>query len=225
MMDMRLTKSSRVAGVPAPAARALMRKARLVELYTEYAEDMLGRAGVDQPSQALRQLLEGGYLQPGQGKEETVTTTTAGNALAMASFAPPITRATAERLVSGLVERAGQYNDDRSKPRFIRRIRLFGSYLDPAMDRLGDVDVELTTERRRGLPDQELVDYGRQSGKDFSSMMQELMWPDVELRRALIGGSRAISVHDSGEDIERFTDRIQTIFESDQRSDTAWRRS
>lgn len=222
MLSMRLLKSSLVAGVPAPAARTLMRAARMVELYTEYAEEVLARAGVDQPAQALKQLVEGGYLDAGTDGQETVTTTTAGNAVAMASFARPITRATAGRLVTSLVARATEYNQDRCKPRFIRRIRLFGSYLEPAVERLGDIDVELTIESRDGLSPEELTAYGRDSDKTFSNRMCELFWPDEELRRFLAGGSRAYSFHTSEEGIEQFTDQINTVFEAAQRPETSW---
>lgn len=120
MTNMRLTKSSLVAGVPAPAARDLVRQARRVELRTVHAEGVLAQTGVDKPAEALKQLVEDGYLHHGQDGQETATTAMAGNAPAMASFARPITRATAERLVTGLLERAAQYNRDRSKPRFVR---------------------------------------------------------------------------------------------------------
>lgn len=74
--------------------------------------------------------------------------TTLGNAMAMASFGKPISRNTADRLVVGLVERAAEYNADL----FIERIRIFGSYLRPETDPLGDIDVELSYGRRTSKP-------------------------------------------------------------------------
>ena len=36
------------------------------------------------------------------------------------------------------------YNADPGKPMFINTLRLFGSYLSPEIDPIGDVDIELT---------------------------------------------------------------------------------
>lgn len=60
-------------------------------------------------------------------------TTIEGNALTMASFGKPISRKTADRLVSGLLERAHAYNADPDKPLFINALKVFGSYLSPEM--------------------------------------------------------------------------------------------
>lgn len=75
-----------------------------------------------------------------------------GNALAMASFGKPISRKTAERLVSGLLERAQTYNADPDKPMFVNTLRVFGSDLSPEIDPIGDVDIELTYGRRITRP-------------------------------------------------------------------------
>jgi predicted nucleotidyltransferase len=58
----------------------------------------------------------------------------------MASFGKPIRRRTADGLVAGMLGRAREYK----KPLYIERLRIFGSYLDPRIDPLGDVDVELS---------------------------------------------------------------------------------
>jgi predicted nucleotidyltransferase len=66
----------------------------------------------------------------------------------MASFGRPISRKTADRLVIELLQRARAYNADPSKPMFIDTLRVFGSYLDPDIDPVGDIDIELTYGRR-----------------------------------------------------------------------------
>jgi hypothetical protein len=64
-----------------------------------------------------------------------------GNALAMAGFGKPISRKTSDRLVSELLERARAYNANQGKPLFIDALRVFGSYLAPQINPLGDVDI------------------------------------------------------------------------------------
>jgi predicted nucleotidyltransferase len=62
----------------------------------------------------------------------------------MASFAKPISRATAERLLVGLLDRAAAWNAKPDKLVSIDEVLVFGSYLDPTIDRLGDVDIAVT---------------------------------------------------------------------------------
>ena len=52
---------------------------------------------------------------------------------------------------------------------FINTLRVFGSYLSPEIDPLGDVDIELTYGRR--ITDQKaLADYTRASGRSLTRM-------------------------------------------------------
>lgn len=58
----------------------------------------------------------------------------------MASFGRPISLKTADRLVIGLLGWARTYNADPSKPMFIDTLRAFGSYLNPDIDPVVDVE-------------------------------------------------------------------------------------
>src|SRR5258708_31883736 len=75
-------------------------------------------------------------------------TTVQGNALAQASFGRPISRATAERHLVQVIERAVTYNADPSHLLTVKEIAAFGSYLDPDADRLGDLDIAVNIPRR-----------------------------------------------------------------------------
>jgi len=57
-------------------------------------------------------------------------TTIKGNALAQASFGKPISRATAMRHLTQVIERARSYNADPARLLTIAEIAVFGSYLD-----------------------------------------------------------------------------------------------
>ena len=59
----------------------------------------------------------------------------------LASFGKPIGGKTADRLGAVMLDSAREYNADSSKPLFLERLRIFGSYLDTSLDPLGDVDV------------------------------------------------------------------------------------
>ena len=66
-------------------------------------------------------------------------TTVKGNALANASFGKPISRATATRLLSQVIDRARAYNADPARLLTVAEIVIFGSYLDNAVNPLGDL--------------------------------------------------------------------------------------
>jgi len=91
----------------------------------------------------------------------------------MASFGKPISRKTADRLVSGLVDRAREYKADDGRPLFIAQIRIFGNYLQQDIDQLGDVDVELSSGRR--ITDPKAVgEYTKAIGGTFGSYIDQL---------------------------------------------------
>lgn len=139
-------------------------------------------------------------------------TTIQGNVLAMASFGKPISRKTADRLVSGLLERAQTYNADPDKPLFITTLRVYGSYLSPEIDPIGDIDIELTYGRR--ITDQKAMsEYTRASGRSFNTYMDQLLWPQTELVQHLKKRSAFINI--TLEDITRITDRSDTIYSID----------
>lgn len=125
----------------------------------------------------------------------------------MAGFGKPITRKTADRLVAGVLERARSYNSDPTKPLAITRLRAFGSYLNPRIDPLGDVDIELLTARRPGY---DPFGYGKASGRKFNTFMDHLLWADTEVARHLANRSAAINI--STEDVDHIGAETRIIY-------------
>lgn len=211
---MRVAKSDVIAGLPAELARAIVRRFRGREMAAEAVADLLEGTGAE-PRVVLAQLKAAGYLEKVQVDHRGDTwwdTTVQGNALAMASFGKPISRKTANRLVSELLERARAYNADPVKPLFLNSLRVFGSYLNPEIDPLGDVDIELTYGRR--ITDPKVVSaYARASGRSFNTYVDQLMWPQTELVQHLRKRSAFINI--TLEDITQLTDRSETIYSID----------
>ncbi|QOT19506.1 hypothetical protein [Paenarthrobacter sp. YJN-5] len=211
---MRVSKTDVIAGLPAELARAICRKFRGRETVAEIAEDLLAGTGFDLQT-VFADLEAAGYLEKirtDQDGDVWWDTTILGNSLAMASFGRPISRKTADRLVVELLGRARAYNADTSKPMFIDTLRVFGSYLDPEVDPVGDVDIELTYGRR--ITDQAaLRAYTRASGRSFNTYMDELMWPSQELFLYLKKRSAFISI--TLEDITLLTANFRTIYRID----------
>jgi hypothetical protein len=211
---MRVAKSDVIAGLPADLARAVVRRFRGGEMVAEAVADLLKDSGLE-PASVLARLEASGYVEKIQVDHHGDTwwdTTIQGNALAMASFGKPISRKTADRLVSDLLERARTYNADQGKPLFINTLRVFGSYLNPDIDPLGDVDIELTYGRRITDP-KVLSAYARASGRSFNTYVDQLMWPLTELVQHLKNRSAFLNI--TTEDIALLTDRFDTIYSVD----------
>jgi predicted nucleotidyltransferase len=142
-------------------------------------------------------------LRRGSGPKSW-TTTELAQSFAAASAAKPITRATADRAMASLSERIERVNRDRYFLARVTRVIIFGSYLRPEVDRLGDVDVAVEVEpkeadrqRLREL-NYRRVARAEEKGQRFSSMLDREIWWRAEVFGFLKGRSRSISLHDYG---------------------------
>lgn len=210
---MRVSAKDVICGIPAPLARQLMRK-YWRERPAAVACDILGVDSVTARTR-LADLEIAGFLRCviDSRQDPWWITTTQGNALAQASFGRPITRKTADRLLQAVVGRVRTYNADPSFLLTVAELAVFGSYLDPSADRLGDVDIAATVARREADGQQhveKVLDYGNVSGRYFATFTDQLHWPRKELFLALKARSTAISL--TTEDVSALTDRFEVIY-------------
>lgn len=170
-------------------------------------------------AEIARELAAEGYLQLNADDvdgERWWETTTAGNALAQASFGRPITRATAARHLTAVLDRADAFNAEASRLVAIREILVFGSYLDPYADTLGDLDLavsfvsRLPAEATRDEHTEQLLAYARASGRRFASFVDRLFWPQQEALLILRNRSAAINI--TCEDVRTLTGRWQIVY-------------
>ena len=211
---MRVSKSDMICGLAAPTARQLMR-AYYDDRPVEVACDVLG-VNQDAAQDQMRAFAAAGYVERiglAHARGGWWATTVKGNALANASFGKPVSRATAKRLLGQVIDRARAYNADPSRLLTVTEIVAFGSYLDPAVDPLGDLDLAVSTVRR-DTDGQRYVDkvleYARASGRSFSAFHDRLFWPARELRMILKNRSSALSITD--EDVRKLTDRFEVVY-------------
>jgi predicted nucleotidyltransferase len=212
----RVSKSDTICSLAAPTARLLMR-AYYDDRPVEVACDILG-VSMDAARDQMLVFEAAGYLERSEPATvaglEWWTATVKGNALANASFGMPISRSTATRLLSQVIERARAYNADPARLLTVTEIVLFGSYLDPAVDPLGDLDLAVSTLRRDTNGQRyvdKALDYARASGRNFSTFTERLFWPAKELRMILKNRSPAISITD--ENVRALTDRFEVVYE------------
>jgi predicted nucleotidyltransferase len=211
----RVSKNDSICGLAAATARQLMR-AYYDERPVQVACGILG-VGEDAARKHMRAFEAAGYVERTElaraAGDDWWATTVKGNALANASFGKPISRATAARLLAQVIERARSYNADPARLLTITEIVVFGSYLDPATDPLGDLDLAVSTVRRDTDGERyvdRVLEYARASGRSFGAFHDQLFWPARELRMILKNRSLAISITD--EDIRQLTDRFEIVY-------------
>jgi hypothetical protein len=146
---MRLTRTDVVVGMSANDARELMRRFRSAR--PESAISVFVDTGERSDHEIARALHAAGYLGVKWDDLDGETwweTTTKGNALAQASFGRPITRATAQRHLNEVIARARAFNADVTRLAVVSELVVFGSFLDPAVDELGDLDLAVSLRLR-----------------------------------------------------------------------------
>ena len=130
------------------------------------------------------------------------TVTQAGDTLAVATAARPVSRQTAERALAQFLERVARVNDDPYFLAGVTRVALYGSMLRPEMKRLSDVDlaVQLVAKEtdidRRQEANAERVEQLAIAGRRFGSFVEEQFCWFLETFRFLKGRSRVISLAD-----------------------------
>jgi hypothetical protein len=201
----RLAITDTVAGYPAREARDFLRS-----LDYQRAED-------DNP--LAQALAAEGYLE--HADPHGWAATMKGGGLGNAKFIKPIPRAKAEAIVAEAIERAKAVNADPKRYLYtVKRLRVFGSYLDPTVDLLGDVDIAIETDRNErldsadpgsftDLTQKHTYKYGPQSLNTFAAI---LLWPEREVVQVVKGRVRSLSL--TTEDPTKFTDRVETVYEA-----------
>jgi hypothetical protein len=139
---------------------------------------------------------------PNDGKDR-YQTTIKGQALRITTLAPRISRAKAEALLAGVLERVAQANADPELLDWVTEVRVFGSYLTDADDH-GDLDIALsyrTRPTREGLQNfsDEISAFAERHGKQHLSWRDQLFLPERMLKQRIKGRSPHISMHNISE--------------------------
>lgn len=142
--------------------------------------------------------------------------TLAGSTFRLATAAKPVRREIAEAAVAAFLQRVRAVNSD---PRFLYRVvevDAFGSYLTDAKQ-LGDVDLAVKLElkepdsKRRQAMEENHLHQARAGGRRFQNVVDELFWPQLEVRLYLKARSRVLSIHES-DDPSALGARSRVIF-------------
>jgi predicted nucleotidyltransferase len=203
-----------VGGFPALMIRKLVRRLNNLQCWNAETVRVILRTEGGAAEAVVGTLLEAGLAvsQPELGVGGYQTTPLA-QAFGSATAAKPITRRTADRALSQLIERIDQVNRGESFLAKVTKVVVLGSYLRADVDRLSDVDVavelqpkEPDWDRLREL-NRARVEHLHMAGRRFSSWIAIEYWWHLEAFSFLKGRSRAISLIDYKDERE-FVDRV-----------------
>lgn len=197
---MRINPKTAIRGYPTLLVRQILRRLRGDYVWgveaLEYAAKLPAGAGVE-----LAEALQAeGLIETSPHGGWRVTQ--AGETMAVATAAKPVTRQTAERALTQFLERVEQVNHDPYFLARVTRVALYGSMLRPEVERLSDVDLavqlvpkETDSARLREVNEVRVEDLAAM-GRRFSSFLEEQFCWFLETFRFLKGRSRVISLAD-----------------------------
>jgi len=201
---MRLSKDQIIAGYPALAVRAFLRRCRSCTIVPATAAYEL-KAGAAEATQFLRELDSLGLIEaaehPQMEEAAAYEITSRGHAFANASAAKPVLRRTAESALRQFMERLHRVNASSEYVYRVKSAVLFGSMLSEA-ERLGDVDIaiELSPKVDEEADFRQWCDRRRQVaqdvGRSFGSTFDWVVWPKTEVFHVLRARSRTLSLHE-----------------------------
>lgn len=209
---MRIEKHQLIAGLPAKEVRRFMREAAGFIIRPRTVIEVLGFSA-SEARQLLEKLQNEGLLAV---KEDYWLATERGHALAMATAARPLRRATARRLIDEVVERARAINGDNEFAYRVQRLVVFGSFLAGA-ERPNDVDIACSLVARfDGERQRVLEDERRRNKGSFANTSEWAAWPKLEVLKKLKSGSRGLSVQEISCLMKKIDQRI--VFSDDQKT-------
>jgi hypothetical protein len=183
-----------IAGFPARDVRRLMRESAGFIISARAVTKVLGLSE-HLALKSLRALQVEGLVAVREGFREA---TERGHALAMATAAAPLSRATAERLIEQVVESAQEINRNEGLSYRVHWLALFGS--SPAgAERPNDVDIARGLRTRfAGGKQRALEDERREAKGKFANASEWAVWPKLEVVKRLKAQSHRLSIQDFG---------------------------
>jgi predicted nucleotidyltransferase/DNA-binding MarR family transcriptional regulator len=156
----------------------------------------------EQARKIARELLERGWIErepQERGNAAFYSVTAAGSALACTKAVPRIGRRKANQLLEAFVQRIDLVNSRDCLLHHVAEARLFGSYIDPLAEDLGDIDIAIRLVRRP-VNGRDPVKYALKRadylGKRTGSSSRATFYCANELRAVLVARSPYISLAD-----------------------------
>ena len=209
---MRIDSKKQIADVEILKVRDLLRRVNNMDEWgADFVADRL-KISLEKADRLVNELNRRGYIEPIRiyRQKQFYRKTLEGSTLGLASAAKPVKRKTADRIFSEFMDRVRRVNSDSSFLIKIKKVLVFGSYLTDAIH-INDIDVavELTWKENHPMVINEdkaqlalkLSSIAEKKGKQFSSFIDRLEWPEHEVRQFLKSRSRTLSIHSIHDEI------------------------
>lgn len=204
---MRIEASETIVGQPALTIRRLLRKGYGLGWGIGFVEETL-HVNSGTAKRIIRGLESEGYIEKKDShrQRDYWENTIKGNALGLASAAKPVKRANAEQKVQEFLERVKHVNDDDYFLYKVEKVILFGSFLT-LKESVNDVDLAIKLLPKIGNHEEfqklsrQRIREAYEKGRTFSNFLDELCWPQTEVRLYLKSRSRILSLHDTDDGV------------------------
>jgi predicted nucleotidyltransferase len=227
---MYLDPKSLIAGISALQVRDFLKPLYNCHWTTRYLAQHLHLSDRDAENLIL-ELLRLGYIEVAveYSDQQHYQRTLAGSTFSLASAAQPLTRKTAQKKLAEFLDRVRAANANEDFVYCVQKVVVFGSYLSE-QDHINDIDVAVelvfrdSDLNKRKAMIQTRINQAYETGRQFSSFVDELEWPYKEVLLFLKSRSRAISLHTTDDAILQQTPSC-TVFQDKSLEDVAQRGS
>ncbi len=225
---MRLNSSEIICGQPILKIRSIMREAMNGRLRSQDREDVVKSVARTlmipdaKAENVIEELMDNGYLALNKVDHAgdliyELEATEKGRMLGVATANPAISRQKADELLIELIEKAKLVNATKELVYYVESIKVFGSYLSDKVV-LGDLDVAVKiTPKYVGAKfveeNQIRINQGKENGRNFSSFIDELIWPHKEVFMMLKTRKKGLSLHNEDEDDVVKVTETKTVYE------------
>ena len=200
-MTVKISPSQQVAGIPVMEVRKFLRRVHS-DFRTSWPEQVVQHFNFTsrRARQFIHDLQAEGLIEPSTHEfdKDAYQLTDKGRSLGRGSAAKAIIRATGDKALKGLLQRAKEVNASDDFLCSVEAVVLFGSYLK-GEERPNDVDVAVKLKRR--LPEnlgtdevaRRMREHARKSNRQFSTYLEELQWPETQVKLYLRKRVRCLS--------------------------------
>lgn len=199
-------KGRLIAGVPATTIRDALRRSRHCQVFTNrlFVEEC--KVSKDKGRQIVSALLADGFLEvaerPKWARRERAQyyrTTAAGFKLSNASGLARMPRSKGKTMLTDFLTRVNEVNKNPEYVYTVDTVIVSGSYAR-GEDTLGDLDIFYGLAPRFSTTDlatahEKRIEAAYAKGRRFSNIVEELCWPEQEVRLRLKARTRGLSLH------------------------------
>ncbi len=218
---MKINPKESIAGFPILKIRDLLR------FHDQLTPEKVSKRlviSIEQANSVLQELIQLDYLElvPENFEYKTYTRTILGNALRMAKAIPSISKEKAKNLFDEFLCRVKEVNENDNFLWEVERVVVFGSFITDATF-VNDIDLVVILTRRRILGNswdkrnRDRINQAVAGGKHFYDSVDEMCYPELEVRKFLKGKSHYLSIVFREDEILKQTKSIQ-VFPEEQRN-------